>query len=423
MRLTDSKIQAIKPPATGQDEHADHLVPGLRLRVGKSGRKSWIVRARLHGRSKNVTLGQYPVIALADARQAARSVLIDLAKGADPMTEKRLQRQERLRQADLTENILDAFIYRHVVVKTKASTAEIFKGLIENRIKPAWRGKPINEISRRDVLALTDAVADAGFPVAANRTFSIIRRFFSWCVERGIVEASPCAGLRAPTKETSRDRTLSDDELRLVWLAAERIGWPFGPMTQLLILTGQRRGEVTGMRWSELEGNVWIIPRERVKNGREHAVPLAGQALDILENLPRLGDSPLIFTTNGKTSVSGFSKGKRHIDAAVKALAGEDDPLDPWTLHDLRRTFASGCARLGQPIHVVEKLLNHASGSFSGVAGVYQRHDFSSEKRRAMDVWAQHVVGLIEEGKPAGNVVPLSGIKKGRDRSPAQFGH
>ena len=404
MRLTDSKIQAIKPPATGQAEHPDDLVPGLRLRIGKSGRKAWIVRARLHGRSKNVTLGQYPAIGLADARDKARSVLIDLARGVGPVVES--PREAQAREADLMEHALDEFHRRHSMVKNRPTTAAETRRMIEVRVKPMFSGRRIQEVKRQDIARFLDGIADGGAPVLANRAFSLMRKFFNWAIQRGYVEHSPCAGLEPPTKEISRDRVLSDDELRLVWLAAERIGWPFGSMVKLLILTGQRRGEVAGMRWDELQGDMWIIRRERVKNGREHAVPLAGQALDILPNLPRLGDSPLIFTTNGKTSVSGFSKGKRHIDAAVKAIAGEDDPLDPWTLHDLRRTFASGCARLGQPIHVVERALNHASGTFAGIVSVYQKHDFADERRRAMDAWAQHVVGLIE-GKPADNIVPM----------------
>jgi integrase len=216
------------------------------------------------------------------------------------------------------------------------------------------------------------------------------RKMFAWAVARDIIAASPCAGVKPPSPEQPRDRVLNDDELRLVWLAADQIGWPFGPLVQLLALTGQRRDEVARMRWEEidLENRLWTLPTERTKNNKRHEVPLSVPAVDILKSAPRLAGSDLIFTTNGATPVSGYSKAKRALDA----LLAPDTPH--WTLHDLRRTCASGMARLGINLPVIEKVLNHASGSFAGIVGVYQKHSFADEKRRALEAWGRHIQKL-----------------------------
>jgi integrase len=196
----------------------------------------------------------------------------------------------------------------------------------------------------------------------------------------------------------SRDRVLSDDELRLVWKAAEGMGWPFGPMVQLLVLTGQRRSEVAGMEWQEvdLEKATWVIPSHRTKNAEAHLVPLSPPAVAILASLPRVGD--YVFTTTGRTPVSGFSRAKAALDGRAE--------IAPWRLHDVRRTVASGMARLGVNLPVIEKVLNHTSGSFAGIVGVYQRHSFADEKRRALEVWGRFVEELVSD-EPAGNVVAL----------------
>ena len=272
-------------------------------------------------------------------------------------------------------------------------------------VLPCWRNKLIQEIRRRDVIELLDEVQDRGSPIMANRVLAAVRRMFVWCVERGVIEASPCAGIRPPAVERSRDRVLSDDELRDVWLATEKVGWPFGPLAKLLILTGQRLNEVSRMRWTEIDidAHVWTIPRERTKNDIAHSVPLSSQSLAILRVLPVIpGDIGLVFTTTGYSSVGGFSRAKTRIDGAIARARPSSEPLQRWTFHDLRRTAASGMARLRIDIHVVEKVLNHSSGSFAGIVGVYQRHTFAEEKREALQAWGDFVEQLVGT-EPASN--------------------
>jgi integrase len=245
-----------------------------------------------------------------------------------------------------------------------------------------WGTRKLDSITRADVRAALDQIEA---PIAANRVHSVVPSFFNWCVENDLIANSPVFGVKAPHKETPRDRVLTDDELRAVWLAAEKEGYPLGSILQLLIITGQRRGEVTGMQWSELdlEPCTWSLPRERVKNDRRHEVPLSCQAITILRQLPRIGDK-YVFTLNGAEPTNNF-KAKDRLDRLAN--------IPPWTVHDLRRTAASGMAKLGVSLVVIEKVLNHVSDSLAGVA--YQRHEYAEEKRAALQQWADHVEGLV----------------------------
>jgi integrase len=247
----------------------------------------------------------------------------------------------------------------------------------------------VHEITRRDVLSILDRVVDAGTPILANRVLAAMRKLFNWALERDIISISPCAAVKSPAAERTRDRVLSDDELRTVLIAADRVGGRFGPLVRLLALTGQRRSEVAHARWEEIdiENRLWTLPSERVKNNRPHTIPLSGAVISILRAIPR-GASPYVFTTNGTSPSEGFSKGKRRLDALLPDMA-------PWRLHDLRRTCASGMQRLGINLPVIEKVLNHVSGSFAGIVGVYQQHSFSEEKKQALEAWGRHVESLM----------------------------
>jgi integrase len=212
-----------------------------------------------------------------------------------------------------------------------------------------------------------------------------------------------------PASENSRDRILTDDELRLVWNAADSEGWPFGPILKVMILTGQREGEVAGMRWRELdlEGKLWTLPARRVKNDELHTVPLPDAAVEIIKGLPHIKTSEgFVFASRRGAAVTGFSRAKDRIDeATTKATQGK--PLPAWVLHDLRRTVASGMARLGIQLPVIEKVLNHKSGTFRGIVGVYQRHTYEPEKCAALGAWASHVESVVS-GKPRDDIVPIA---------------
>jgi integrase len=210
-----------------------------------------------------------------------------------------------------------------------------------------------------------------------------------WAVSRGIIERSPAEGIDPPSTETVRDRVLSLDELRLVWRAAERQGFPFGPIIKLLILTGQRRSEVGGMEWGEidLENRLWTILATRAKNRRQHTIPLSPQAMGIIKGLPRFSGSKFCFTVRN-TAPSGFAKAKERLDKSIA-------PIKPWTIHDIRRSTATGLAGLGVNLPVIERLLNHVSGTFGGIVSIYQKHSFEPEMRDAMERWGRRIEDLV----------------------------
>lgn len=385
--LTVRTLETLKPGSARREVPDGHM-PGLYFIVQPSGAKSWAVRYRFAGQPRKHTLGPYPAIDLKSARKLGARALRAAAEGRDPGREKAQARSGRV---DSVENVVAQFIERHCKRSNRPRTAQETERLLKLHVLPRWRGRLVHDITRRNVLDLLDRVVDDGAPIAANRTLSAVRKLFNWCVQRDIIVSSPCAGVKPPTPERSRDRVLSDAELRLVWHAADAIGWPFGPLIKLLILTGQRRDEIARMEWAEcnLDERLLTLPPARVKNNEPHEVPLSKATIGVLEELPRIQGSPFVLTTNGSSPASSYSKNKRRLDA----LLPPDMP--PWRLHDLRRTAASGMARLGINLPVIEKVLNHSSGSFAGIVGVYQRHGFADEKREALEVWGDHVAQLI----------------------------
>jgi integrase len=256
-----------------------------------------------------------------------------------------------------------------------------------------------------------------------------LRTLFNWAVDREIIAVSPVARMKRPTVEKERSRTLSDEEVSLFWLGCDRLAWPFGPICKFLLLTGQRRTEVAGMRWSEinLEKRLWTIPRERAKNDREHVVHLSDLAVEIIEALPRFTkirndaegkgtEVGLVFTTTGETHVSGYGRAKERLDKHMLDLFREElaraekdadkAAVGEWILHDLRRTAATGMAKLNIAPHVVDRILNHVSGTIRGVAAVYNRHAYLEERKAALDAWGRYAEGLVRATRA--NVVPLA---------------
>lgn len=387
--LTQRGVEAAKPRDKRYGK-PDGLVPGHRLIVHPSGEKTYALFARVNGKLVNHRIGSAAVLTLKRARAEAKSKLNLIAGGGDPRT----VRQEATRAASETvEIVARRFIERHAKVNNK--TWEEVQWRLEREILPHWGRLPISSITRRDVVALLDAIVDRGVPVTANRTLAVARKMFNWSVERSLIEVSPFDRIKKPAPEVKRDRVHTDSELALIWRSAETIGYPFGPFTKLLILTGQRREEVAGMRRSELDPGLtmWTLPRERVKNNEPHQVPIVPWVQSILAALPRIEGSDFIFTTTGKAPISGFSKAKQALDVAIASL-NDGTPIPQWRMHDLRRSMASHMARLGVQLPTVEKILNHVSGSFGGVQGIYQRHDFANEKRQALEAWAQHLLTL-----------------------------
>ena len=405
--LTMQSVERHKPQSALRVEIPDAALPGFYLVVQPSGAKSWAVRYRLGGQTRKLTIGPYPLFDLLAARAAAREALQMVALGRDPiLARKATIEAAHAAERDTVRTVAALYVERHLKPNGKPRYAAEAEALLHNHVVAKWGDRRMCEVTRRDAIALTDALTDAGMGVGANRVFSAARALFNFALEREIIETTPFLRLKPPLAETSRDRVLTDVEVRLVWLAADRIGYPFGPFVQLLLLTAQRRDEVARMTWSEVgEGGLWLLPAPRTKNSREHLVPLPSVARSILDALPRiLGRSDYVLTTDGITAASNFAKNKTKLDATMLSIARKDavqagrDPdaveLKPWRLHDLRRTASTGMAKSGVPIHVVEAVLNHASGAVSGVAAIYNRYAYLDEKRAALDAWSAAVIRL-----------------------------
>ncbi len=406
--LTEKGIQAAKPGNTRR-EMPDGASPGLYLVVQTSGKKSWALRYRIGERTRKMTLGAYPLIGLAEARKKALAAQEIVAEGMDPATIQAEAKQEQRSDMSLVENVLTKFVESHVS-RRRDSTVTETKRLIEKNIMPKWRGRTIRSIRKADVLDLLDPLLLEGKGYLANRVFAVVRKFGNWCVEREIIGKSFATGMKPPADEVSRDRVLSDTEIKSLWRASEIVGWPWEELVKVLLLTGQRREEVASMSWAELslksDAPYWLIPRHRAKNDKEHLVPLAPLVVAIVKGAKRVdGDGDFVLSTNGDTAISGFSKSKARLDAAMLAELKKLDPkseLKPWRFHDLRRTAVSGMAALGHPVQVVEAVINHKSGSVKGVAAIYNRYDYADEKSHALLDWANRVSELVSD-----NVVAL----------------
>ncbi len=412
--LTVQSVERCKPDAARRLEIPDAALPGFYLVVQPSGLKSWAVRYRIAGRPRKFTIGSYPLFDLGTARAKAREALQTAATGRDPFAEKVAAAEAaRAEPADRIDMVVKLYVDRHLKPNCKPAYAAIMEGLLRNHIVPRWGSRRIGEVKRKDVVALTDALTDAGMGTGANRVFTAARALFNFALRRELIETTPFLGLKPPRTEVGRDRVLTDAEVRLIWRTADRVGFPFGPAVQLLLLTGQRRNEVTQMVRAEVTGDLWTIPAARTKNSLEHLVPLSSAAQAILEGVPRIaGEAGYIFSRTGTAPISDHSSSKRRFDEAMLAIAQQcsteegRDPtavtVAPWRLHDLRRTCSTGMAKLKHPIHVTEAVLNHRSGTISGVAAIYNRYQYLDEKRAALEAWAARVEAICGRGASHG---------------------
>lgn len=407
MKLTAAAVDKMQP-ADKRQEIPDTLCTGLYLVVQPTGKKGWQVRYRHGGTHRRMTLGAYPVLSLADARQRARDALAAASEGRDPAEEVRAAKAPKPEDdRDKIGVLIGQYHKRHLA---GLKSGDVVRRELDRFVVAKWSERDIHTITKRDVIDLLDDIADSGRVVTANRVRAYLNKFLNWAVERDIITASPAMGVKASAKEVSRDRVLNDDEIRWFWSACEAEGFPWGPMGKVLLLTGQRLNEVAQITDREIRGDTWHLSAERTKNGRAHDVPLSQPVRDLLAGVERIAGNPgHVFTTTGKTPVSGFYKARATLAEAMEKAAAKDhgEPVEipRWTFHDLRRTAATGMARMGIPVRVTEAVLNHISGTGGGIVGVYQRHDYADEKRQALEAWSRYVLQLVE-GKPA-NVIEI----------------
>lgn len=416
-RLGDGSIAALKAADT-RYEVRDQQVPGLRVVVFPSGGKSFVYRYRHLGRYRKLTIGGTE-IGIIEARRLARKASGQVAGEHDPAE---LKKAAKAAAKDRIDRPFAEFMAKHLRTKkglpirltTRIETGRLLGLKLEkdewvktgNGVLSYWSGKPLQAITKGSVIALLDDIA-ADTPVKANRTLAALRTFFRWCMARDMLPTDPTIGVNDPSPEEARDRVLEDGEFAALWRAGDAEGYPFGTMVRMLILTGCRRDEVREAAWAEIDmdARVWTIPGHRTKNGHAHALPISDQLVTLLQGLPHIRGRGLLFTTTGTTPISGQTKAKARLHAAMAKELGSDPKR--WTLHDCRRTFATGLQRLGFPVEVAEACLNHLSGTRAGVAGIYGRHDYATEKERAFAAWGRHVDQVV-----SGKVAKVVTLKK-----------
>lgn len=394
MRLTKASAERLKLDAGEHDKiFFDDDLPGFGLRLREGGKRTWIAQYRVGTKQRRLSIGTVATTSVEEARKRARSVLSKVHLGGDPQ----LERAEARAQASRTVQLLvERYITERATGRLKPrSLAEIQRHLRKHL--SALSGMPVQKVTRADVSEQLAKVAKQNGPYAANRARAALSALFSWAIGEGLVETNPVIGTNKATDELARDRVLSPEELSVVWRAAGE--GSYAAIVRLLILTGQRREEVGGMLWSELdlEAAVWRIGAERTKNGLAHHVPLSAPAIAILTALERREGRNLVFGA-GSGPFQGWSNAKGTLNArALQRLRadGKGASFPPWRLHDLRRTVATRLVDLGVLPHVVEAILNHVSGHKAGVAGIYNRAGYAIEKHAALTLWGDHVSHLI----------------------------
>ena len=380
--ITDATAKRLKAPKDGQVDHFDSSLPGLALRISSSGRKTWVYFYRIHGRLRRQTFDIYPAMSVATAHAKWLEARDMVQAGQDPA---------RTAVAGATDfrSVATEWLQRD---QSGNRTHDITKRALEREVFAHWGHREITDIQRRDVLDLIDSIADRGHLTMARRMHSRLHRLFRWAVGRGILHISPMQDLPKPGSDTKRDRVLTDDELVKVWQASDQLG-DYGTAVKLLVLTGARRTEISKLRWNEIVGTDIVLEGSRTKTKAARTVPLSTAALAVLGDAQQ---EPLVFASG----LPDWSRAKARLDELVNIPA--------WVVHDIRRTTATGLQKLGVPLQVTEAILGHESGSKAGVVGIYQRHNYSTEKTSALEAWGAHVMALLE-GRAPGKVVPMRG--------------
>jgi integrase len=393
MHLTKASVAKLSLP----DGKSDLLVfdddlAGFGLRLRSGGKRTWIAQYRLGTKQRRLSLGSAAAIDADEARKRAKAALSKVTLGIDPQIEKNGARV----QASVTiGSTAETYLSRWAETRLKPNNFAAECRYLRGHWSPLHE-VAVQSVTRAMVAARLGQIASTKGPYSANRARAALSAFYSWAIGEGLADANPVIGTNKAIDEESRDRVLTPKELSLVWrLAGE---WDYGAIVRLLILTGQRREEVGGILWSEidLKAAMWRIAAERTKNGLAHDVPLSAPAMTILSALDQREGRDLVFGA-GDGAFQGWSNSKSALDGRISVSLG--NAPTPWRLHDIRRTVATRLADLGVLPHVIEAVLNHVSGHKAGVAGIYNRASYATEKRAALETWAGYLATLIGTGQ------------------------
>ena len=417
IKFTNRSLSALKPSGK-QVDYWDEATPGFGLRVSGGGRKTFIAMFRLRDADKTkcrMTLGRFPGKPLADARNEARNKIRLAEEGGDPR-----QEQAQQRAAETFGDLVDEYLERHARVFKRSWRKD--ESILNKHFLPSLKRRKAKDVRKRDIVKVLDRMAEAGTPILANRALEIVRKLYNWALSRDLVEINPCHGLAKPSPEAPRERVLSDDEIKTLWDGLDRATMAEGTKLAIrfILVTGVRKGEAAGAAWNEIseQDRLWTIPSERMKNKREHVVPLSPLALRILEDIRGAADgSDWLFPSprgKGVKPITGPA-----IDHALRDnLAGISSerinvktPIEFADVvpHDLRRTSATGLRRLGVSRFFVERVLGHVDPSVAGRH--YDKYDNLPEKRAALDIWSDHLLAVLE-----GRAMSVIAMPEAKDR-------
>jgi integrase len=430
VNLTDLKVKHLKPDPAGEYVQGDTQMPGFGVRMRPHGTATFIVMKRLPGGTAplRMTLGRVGEIGLAEARDKARQAIAAVRRGVDVNSEKRrardavVYRREEAQQVR-AETGFDPDTFGEIAIRyigqecARLARGGEIENIIRRSLLDAWGNRPLAELRRRDLNKLLDPIVEAGRIQAAHKLREVAVRIVNWAIERDEIDDIEVNLLAPPRgrgkgngalKRARRDRVLSEPEIRANWMACDLVDPPlFGVLIRLYLLLGQRRSEVAGMEWPELDldRGLWEISASRYKTRLPHVVPLPPPAVELLQELPRV-DEVYVFSTEPGTHFSGFSKSMDRL-RRLSGTAG-------WTIHDLRRTARTGMSPLknaaGHRVgaEIAERVLGHVVG---GVRGIYDRYAYLDEKREALDLWAARI-GEIVSPPPPNNVIPLRAVAR-----------
>ena len=394
-------VDSVKPTPGRRVEYFDQTVTGLALRVTPTGAKSWTLLYRnKRDKLRRLTLGTTEELSLAKARDRARDELYSVWKGADPATAK-----QSAKRAETIGELADLYMEKWAKPRKRSWKAD--DNLLRRKVLPKWRSRAIADIGRQDVRQLVESVAESGAPIVANRVAALLSKLFAFALDRDLVSVNPAVRIPRPGKEQTRDRVLTEDELRAVWTACGALEEPaMTAFYRLRLLTAQRGGEVASMRWQDvnLAAGWWTIPAEQSKNKLAHRVPLTASVLAMLTDLRASVDAwARARTTAGKDApepvyVLEGARGKRQQSEAAATFGVTD-----FRGHDLRRTAASMMASGGIPRLTISKILNHVERT---VTAVYDRHSYDAEKAAALTWWDAKLAAILEN--KAGRVLPFT---------------
>jgi integrase len=414
--ITQLGAERLRPQAADA-MYWDKNLPGFGLRVSTKGRKSFICQYRVRGTKgkkwteRQVVLGTLAFMTVAEARDRARRYKVQASEGIDPVEERkeatRVEEAQRTASAVTLSKLVDRYEAEHLVTRKPSGAAQGRRLL--NRWISALGDRPVADIHEADILTFINELLKgrANGRAEADHLVGVIRHLFAWARKhrepaiRNLLATNPAANISKQGAPNARDRVLSHEEIKRLWTASEQVGWPGGPILELLVLTGARVNEVAHMRWSELDipNKVWNLPASRAKNGKAHIIHLSDLAMEIIEGLPQINGSQFVFTADGARPFGN----PNDLRNRVHHLMGEDTPH--WQLRDLRRSATTLMAELGIAHHIADKILNHSSGQISGVAAVYNRFQYLEERKAALNTLGRFIATLI--GRDPGNVVPL----------------